>query len=138
MVLHCQLEAKEMLMERAPDIYFQTDHFKGWPGLLVRLDVITDEELSLRLEDAWRFKAPKKLATQHPTTKRNEDRPTQQPVPADPAAPGLHDDHDARGAQHHAGACRLLVGQSRDRQCAGIRAGGRSEGRVWHRDHQGE
>src|SRR3569623_3645446 len=62
MVLHCPLEMKEMLMEMAPDIYFQTDHFKGWPGLLVRLDVISDEELSLRLEDAWRFKAPKKLA----------------------------------------------------------------------------
>jgi hypothetical protein len=69
MVLHCPLEAKEMLMEMAPDIYFQTDHFKGWPGLLVRLDVITDEELSLRLEDAWRFKAPKKLAAQRPTAK---------------------------------------------------------------------
>ena len=67
MVLHCPLEAKEMLMEMAPDIYFQTDHFKGWPGLLVRLDVITDEELSLRLEDAWRIKAPKKLAAQRPT-----------------------------------------------------------------------
>ena len=31
-------------MEMAPDIYYQTDHFKGWPGLLARLDVI--EELS--------------------------------------------------------------------------------------------
>jgi hypothetical protein len=69
MVLHCPLEVKEMLMEMAPDIYFQTDHFKGWPGLLVRLDVITDEELSLRLEDAWRFKAPKKLAAKRPTAK---------------------------------------------------------------------
>ena len=73
MVLHCPLEAKEMLMEMAPDIYFQTDHFKGWPGLLVRLDVITDEELSLRLEDAWRFKAPKKLAAQRPAARRHDD-----------------------------------------------------------------
>jgi hypothetical protein len=69
MVLHCPLEMKEMLMEMAPDIYFQTDHFKGWPGLLVRLDVISDEELSLRLEDAWRFKAPKKLAAARPTAR---------------------------------------------------------------------
>lgn len=69
MVLHCPLEVKEMLIEMAPDIYFQTDHFKGWPGLLVRLDVVTDEELSLRLEDAWRFKAPKKLAAKRPTAK---------------------------------------------------------------------
>jgi hypothetical protein len=69
MVLHCPLEMKEMLMEMAPDIYFQTDHYKGWPGLLVRLEVIGDEELSLRLEDAWRFKAPKKLAGARPTAK---------------------------------------------------------------------
>jgi hypothetical protein len=69
MVLHCPLEMKEMLMEMAPDIYFQTDHFKGWPGLLVRLDVIGDEELSLRIEDAWRFKAPRKLAAARPTAK---------------------------------------------------------------------
>ena len=62
MVLHCPLEQKELLMEMAPDIYWQTDHYRGWPGLIVRLDVIEDEELSLRLEDAWRFRAPKKLA----------------------------------------------------------------------------
>ncbi|MDB5539187.1 MAG: hypothetical protein JWQ89_914 [Devosia sp.] len=62
MVLHCPLEQKELLMEMAPEIYWQTDHFKGWPGLLVRLGVIGDEELALRLEDAWRFRAPKRLA----------------------------------------------------------------------------
>ena len=69
MVLHCPLDMKEVLMEMAPDIYYQTDHFKGWPGLLVRLDVIGDEELSLRLEDAWRFKAPKPLSAKRPTAK---------------------------------------------------------------------
>ena len=62
MLLHCPLEQKELLMEIAPEIYWQTDHFKGWPGLLVRLDMIGDEELSLRLEDAWRFRAPRQLA----------------------------------------------------------------------------
>ena len=61
MVLHCPLEQKDLLMEMAPDIYWQTDHFKGWPGLLVRMEIITDEELGLRLEDAWRFRAPKRL-----------------------------------------------------------------------------
>jgi hypothetical protein len=30
--------------------------------LLVRLDVIGDEELTLRIEDAWSHKAPKRLA----------------------------------------------------------------------------
>ncbi len=62
MVLHCPLEQKDLLMEMAPEIYWQTDHFKNWPGLLVRLEVIGDEELKLRLDDAWRFRAPKRLA----------------------------------------------------------------------------
>jgi hypothetical protein len=62
MVLPCPLEMKEVLMESAPHIYYQTDHFKGWPGLLVRLEAISDDELSLRIEDAWGLKAPKTLA----------------------------------------------------------------------------
>ena len=67
MVLHCPVEQKELLMEMAPEIYWQTDHFRGWPGLLVRLDNISDEELSLRLSDAWSFRAPKKLAATRAT-----------------------------------------------------------------------
>ena len=67
MVLHCPLDVKEMLMEMAPEIYFQTPHFEGWPGLMVRLDRIGDEELALRLENAWRFRAPKRLAAKRPT-----------------------------------------------------------------------
>lgn len=71
MVLHCPLEQKDLLMEMAPDIYWQTDHFKSWPGLLVRLEVIGDEELKLRLEDAWRFRAPKRVAEAYAATKAN-------------------------------------------------------------------
>ncbi len=65
--LPCPLPMKEVLLESAPDIYYQTDHYRGWPGLLVRLDVIGDEELSLRLEDAWRYRAPSRLAATRPT-----------------------------------------------------------------------
>jgi hypothetical protein len=54
-------------MEMAPDIYFQTPHFEGWPALMVRLDQIGDEELALRIENAWRYKAPKRLAAKRPT-----------------------------------------------------------------------
>jgi hypothetical protein len=56
LVLQCPLEQKVLLMEISPDIYFETDHYVGYDTVLVRLDAIEDEELSLRLEDAWRFK----------------------------------------------------------------------------------
>ena len=57
-VLHCPFEQKVLLMEISPSIYFETDHYVGYDAVLVRLAAIDDEELSLRLQDAWRFKAP--------------------------------------------------------------------------------
>ncbi|KKB78125.1 hypothetical protein VW35_12340 [Devosia soli] len=56
-VLQCPLEQKVLLMEISPGIYFETDHYIGYDAVLVRLDAIEDEELGLRLEDAWRFRA---------------------------------------------------------------------------------
>ncbi len=67
LVLLCPIEQKTLLMEISPDIYFETDHYVGYPAVLIQLAVISDEELSLRLEDAWRFKAPKRLAASRPT-----------------------------------------------------------------------
>jgi hypothetical protein len=62
LVVMCALEEKEMLIELAPDLYFETNHYKGWPAMLVRLGVISDRELTQRLIAAWRQKAPKRLA----------------------------------------------------------------------------
>ena len=62
LVLLVPLEHKELLMEVAPDIYFETDHYKGWPAMLVRIRVISDAELAHRLRAAWLLKAPKTLA----------------------------------------------------------------------------
>ena len=61
LVLLMPLEQKEMLMEAAPEIYFETPHYSGWPAVLLRLGVIEDTELGARLVEAWRFKAPKRL-----------------------------------------------------------------------------
>lgn len=55
------MDRKEMLLELASEIYFETDHYKGWPWILVRMSVISDEELTHRLIEAWRLRAPKKL-----------------------------------------------------------------------------
>jgi len=66
-VLSIPIDEKERLIEMAPDIYFQTDHYRGWPSLPVRIDAIGDEELRDRLVAAWRFRAPKKLAAAYNT-----------------------------------------------------------------------
>lgn len=67
LVLLCPAEQKALLMEISPEIYFETDQYIGQPAVLIQLAVISDEELSLRLEDAWHFKAPTTLAAQRPT-----------------------------------------------------------------------
>lgn len=49
-VVMCPLDEKEMLLQAAPDIYFETDHYKGWPALLVRMNAASDDELRHRLQ----------------------------------------------------------------------------------------
>jgi hypothetical protein len=65
LVFHCPIEEKEILIEVAPNIYFETDHYKGWPAILVRLSKVEDPELKLCLERAWRLQAPAKLVSQY-------------------------------------------------------------------------
>ncbi len=60
--LMCPLEEKEMLLAAAPDVYFETDHYKGWPTVLVRIHDIDAAELHHRLRRAWLMQAPKSLA----------------------------------------------------------------------------
>jgi hypothetical protein len=67
LVIMCAIEEKEMLMEVDPKVYFETDHYKGWPAVLVRLKVIGDAKLRYRLEQAWRLKAPKRLVAKFDT-----------------------------------------------------------------------
>ena len=64
LVVHSAPDEKEMLMEVDPTIYFETDHYKGWHAVLVRLNKISTAKLRHRLEQAWRQKAPKRLVAE--------------------------------------------------------------------------
>ncbi len=55
------IEQRDMMLELDPDTYFITDHYRDWPGLLVRIAKITPTELKVMLERRWREIAPKKL-----------------------------------------------------------------------------
>jgi hypothetical protein len=59
--VHVPLEAKEMLLESRPDVYFTTPHFDGWPAILIRLPAIPVKELGELLRQSWLERAPKKL-----------------------------------------------------------------------------
>ena len=79
-VFMCPLEEKEFLMRAAPEIYFETDHYKGWPAVLARRADITGEELKHRITQAWRSYAPKSIV------KRHDEKGAAAPKPSKPRA----------------------------------------------------
>jgi hypothetical protein len=55
------VDEQEFLTQAQPEIYFITDHYRGWPAVLARLAKLRAPECRLRLERAWRLKAPRSL-----------------------------------------------------------------------------
>jgi hypothetical protein len=66
LAVRCAIEKKEMLIEAAPDRFFDDDHYRGYPAVLVRLLAIDEDEFAALLRDAWRLSAPKSLLAAHP------------------------------------------------------------------------
>lgn len=56
------LGVKEALLAGEPEVFFTTPHFDGYPIVLVRLDVIDQEELQEVVTEGWLARAPKRLA----------------------------------------------------------------------------
>ena len=55
------LDEQEHLLETQPEVYFITDHYRGWPGILARLSALRVAECRLRLAQGWQLKAPVSL-----------------------------------------------------------------------------
>jgi hypothetical protein len=61
LAVRCALPTKAMLIEAAPDRFFEDDHYCGYPAVLVRLEAVDTAELEGLLRAAWRLVAPKGL-----------------------------------------------------------------------------
>jgi hypothetical protein len=61
LAVRCDLETKEMLIAAAPGRFFDDDHYRGYPAVLVRLGAIDADELGDLLRGAWRLSAPRRL-----------------------------------------------------------------------------
>ena len=55
---------RRLLLEASPDAYYVTNHYLGYPMMLVNLDAIRHGELRERLEDSWLLVAPSSLRAQ--------------------------------------------------------------------------
>lgn len=56
-VLMTDLDAKAMLFEVAAEVFWETDHYRGWPALLVRFGVGERGWLETLVARAWWDKA---------------------------------------------------------------------------------
>ena len=55
------LDEQEFLIETQPEAFFITDHYRGYPAVLVRVGKIDRKGLTALIERAWRRMATKKM-----------------------------------------------------------------------------
>lgn len=55
------LDQQELLLQARPELYFLTDHYRGWPSVLARLSLLDEAEARQRLSESWRQRAPRRL-----------------------------------------------------------------------------
>jgi hypothetical protein len=61
LVVKLDFDTRDLLMAADPETFFTTDHYRGYPSVLVRLPAVDAEALRGLLEDSWRRYAPKRL-----------------------------------------------------------------------------
>ena len=55
------VDEQEFLIETQPEAFFITDHYRGYPAVLVRLAAIDRKTLTGLIDAAWRRLATKKM-----------------------------------------------------------------------------
>jgi hypothetical protein len=61
LVVKCDYPERDLRMEINPDAFFITDHYRGYPMLLVRLAAVEEDDLRDLLDMARQALAPKRL-----------------------------------------------------------------------------
>ena len=54
-------DQRDLLMQTKPKVFFISDHYLGYPAVLMRLSSATAKQAADVVEMAWRFSAPKRL-----------------------------------------------------------------------------
>jgi hypothetical protein len=65
LVVKCGDDERNFRMKADPETFFITDHYRGYPTVLVRLPRVTEADLRDVLEEAWRRQAPRRLVTEY-------------------------------------------------------------------------
>jgi hypothetical protein len=65
LVVKCGDDERDFRMQADPGTFFITDHYRGYPAVLVRLASVRPADLRDVLEQAWRRSAPKRLVAEY-------------------------------------------------------------------------
>ena len=65
LVVKCGDDERDFRMKADPETFFITDHYRGYPTVLVRLGSVTTTDLRDVLEQAWRLNAPRRLVKEY-------------------------------------------------------------------------
>jgi hypothetical protein len=65
LVVKCGDDERDYRMKADPETFFITDHYRGYPTVLVRLASVTTTDLRDVLEQAWRLNAPRRLIQEY-------------------------------------------------------------------------
>lgn len=60
-VVKCGFDERDFRMRADPATFFTTDHYRGYPTVLIRMSRVDPGDLRDVLEVAWRRSAPKRL-----------------------------------------------------------------------------
>ena len=64
LVVFCEPEMKDVLLENHPGVLFSTPHYEGYGAMLIRLADVELDDLAEWLEDSYRRRAPATLIRQ--------------------------------------------------------------------------
>lgn len=64
LVLKTDEYERDFLLESDPAAFFVTDHYRGYPIVLVRLAAARPEQLRALVVDSWRRHAPRRLVVE--------------------------------------------------------------------------
>ena len=59
LVVRAELDARQLLLEDAPETYYVTEYYERWPVVLVRLSQIDGDALGDLLASSWRLSMAK-------------------------------------------------------------------------------
>ena len=65
LVVRISFDERELLMGAEPETFFVTDHYKGYPYVLIRLSRADKATVERFIERYWRDRAPKKVLAAH-------------------------------------------------------------------------